>query len=117
MSEKDIPSLIALVERIRAKPPLSEEKRLLHGVWCAIQFDNVQEAKPLKPTPKEKLFERWKAVYQARAEGLSWPGAYEAASERLANTDFEGAASTMKDAYGKVQRIRRKATAGAANPA
>jgi len=53
---------------------------------------------------------RWYMVREAKAESMSWPEAYKAASERLAGKRrLRGGWSAMKQSYQGVQRaLRRK---------
>jgi hypothetical protein len=52
---------------------------------------------------------RWAAVWQAKSEGLSWPEAYESASERLRDTDAHRGADAMKKTYVSVQHLLKNA--------
>jgi hypothetical protein len=54
-------------------------------------------------------FNRWRAVYLARCQGMAWDDAYDAASASYNRPDFAGSPRTMKRGYQRVQRVVRDA--------
>jgi len=55
----------------------------------------------------EKLYRRWSLVAAERERGLSWEGAYRAASKASKDKLWAGTQHTMKLSYVTVQRVRR----------
>jgi hypothetical protein len=74
-----------------------------HNIHAAIAA--AVRGDPKNATQAVVTWLRWLAVRQAKSESLTWPKAYECASERLKGTVAHGRARTMKAAYVSVARI------------
>jgi hypothetical protein len=97
------------VERRLSQPP-NEEQEFEQSVWRALKLllgEPLDEPSD-RDAQSEKIYRRWWAVHGLHERtGLSWERAYQCASDIYEDTPWAGTASTMKNSYVLVARIRR----------